>query len=148
MIVITFDDDASCVTEDDFNVRLVPDDGVPPTIGDVVVEGNTATLVLDSRIPPGHWTCFEYLRSQSPWELCLGRLPADVSGDLTSAPADILWLIDCLNGVRSCEYWQCDVDCSELCEPPDILRVIDLLNAAGCYDPWLNFSLPPCPSGP
>jgi len=143
-----FDDDAFCLTEDDFAVRLVPDDGVPPRITDVLWRGSMATLVLDSRIPPGRWTCFEYLRSQSPWELCLGRLPADVSADRTSAPADILWLIDCLNGVRSCEYWQCDVDCSELCGPPDILRVIDLLNGAGCYDPWLNRSLPPCPSGP
>ncbi len=42
--------------------------------------------------------------------VCLGYLPADVDNDRTSVSADILWLIDCLNGVQTCEMWQCDVD--------------------------------------
>ncbi|UCC31951.1 MAG: hypothetical protein JSU86_06665, partial [Phycisphaerales bacterium] len=65
--------------------------------------------------------------------------------------SDILWLIDCLNGVRSCEKkpWQCDVDWSGMCGPPDILRLIDLLNGVRAYDSWLYIRiLPECPSAP
>ena len=146
-IEMTFDGDASCVTKNNFNLRLVPA-GNPPGIGDMIVTGSTTTLVLDNPIPPGHWICLEYTHMQSPEEVCLGRLPADVNGDRTAAPSDILYLIDCLNGIRSCEMWQCDTDCSDVCAPPDILRVIDLLNGAGCYEPWLNVSTPPCPTAP
>lgn len=53
------------------------------------------------------------------------------------------YVIDCINGVRTCEIWQCDVDRSGLCGPPDILRTIDLLNGSGKYIPWLNVSLKP-----
>ena len=67
--------------------------------------------------------------------------------DDTSAPSDILYVIDCLNGVRTCDDFQCDVDRSLQCGPPDILRVIDLLNGAGQYAPWLNKNMPiSCPS--
>jgi hypothetical protein len=72
----------------------------------------------------------------------LGHLPGDVDADGVSAPPDILWLVDCLNGVLSCETWQCDVDRSGQYGPPDIARVIELLNGAGLYDPWLYRSLP------
>ena len=70
-------------------------------------------------------------------------LPADVSSDCTSAPPDINYVIDCINGVRTCELWQCDVNRVPPCRPSDILRTIDLLNGAGKYIPWLNVSLDP-----
>lgn len=70
-------------------------------------------------------------------------LPADVSSDCTSAPADINYVIDCINHVRTCEDWQCDVDRSTVCGPPDILRTIDLLNGSGKYIPWNYVSLKP-----
>ena len=127
----------------EFTVSVEPS-GTPPAITDVVVDGAMATLVLDGAIPTEAWTCFEV--TGTPMKTCFGYLPADVSADSTSAPADILYLIDCLNGVRTCEMWQCDVDRSDMCGPPDILRVIDLLNGAGVYRSWLNVSIGACPS--
>jgi hypothetical protein len=44
--------------------------------------------------------------------------------------------------------WQCDIDRSGQCAPPDILSLVDLLNGAGMYDVWLGRTLPPCPSMP
>lgn len=143
-IDLTFSD-ASClvgITPGDFSVSVHPAES-PPTITDAVVDGATVTLVFDRLISTGKWTCVAHGETTR----CLGSLPADVSADRTSAPADILYVIDCLNGVRTCEMWQCDVDRSNVCAPPDILRVIDLLNGAGVYDPWLNVSMEvTCPS--
>lgn len=144
-IEITFSAE-SCITgatSSDFNVTLTPA-GTAPTIADVVVVGNAATLVFNETIPTRAWTCIEHTGSGA--STCIGSLPGDASGDRTSAPSDILRVIDCLNGVAFCELWQCDVDRSSVCGPPDILRVIDLLNGAGVYDRWLNLDLPACPS--
>ena len=143
-IDLTFTD-ASClvgIAPGDFLVSVHPPES-PPTITDAVVDGATVRLVFDRLISTAKWTCVAHGGTTK----CLGSLPADVSGDETSAPADILYVIDCLNGVRTCEIWQCDVDRSTVCGPPDILRVIDLLNGAGEYQPWLNVSmLEGCPS--
>jgi hypothetical protein len=101
-------------------------------------------------IGPGVWTCATYRPSAHSlqYESCFAYLPGDVNGDGTSDPSDILRLIDCINGVASCQMYQGDIDRSGAIGPPDILRVIDLLNGAGVYEPWLNQSLLPCPSAP
>jgi len=92
------------------------------------------------------WTCVTCLGTGE--EFCTAHLPVDVNGDGASDPADVLRLIDCLNGFATCEIHQCDVDRSGVCGSPDILRVIDLLNGAGVYEPWLNRTLTRCPSAP
>jgi hypothetical protein len=135
--------DLSGLGAEDFVVSVEPS-GTVPTIADVVVAGDVVTMTLNGPIPAGAWTCFEF--SGSMESKCIGWLPGDVNGDNTSAPSDILRVIDCLNGVATCEMWQCDVDNSGVCSPPDILRVIDLLNGAGVYSEWLNVSIPACPS--
>ncbi len=140
-VVITFDGDTSAVTKSDFQVQTSP-----PGDFDIEPWDNNVTLQLSRRITLQDWTCITYIPSQQ--QVCLSHLPGDVTNDRTSAPSDILRVIDCLNRVSSCEQWQCDVDRSDLCGPPDILRVIDLLNGAGAYAPWLNVSMGECPSGP
>jgi hypothetical protein len=127
----------------DFEVREVPPDPDPPSVTDVTRSYDKATVRLSRSIREGKWTCISLVWG---WEeFCISHLPGDVNGDGTSAPSDILHLIDCLNNVARCEPWQCDVDRSGLCRPPDVLRVIDLLNGAGVYEPYLNRSLPPYP---
>lgn len=141
--------DTSYMTTDDFSVRTIPEEPLPLVVSSVTPNGNKITVTLSRRIALQTWTCVTYHGPDPPGdqERCFGHMPADVSNDGTSAPADILYVIDCLNGVRDCEDYQCDVDRSELCGPPDILRVIDLLNGAGEYDPWLNESMPQaCPT--
>ncbi|UCC32536.1 MAG: hypothetical protein JSU86_09680 [Phycisphaerales bacterium] len=146
-INITMTGAAGAIAADDFSLTVDPQ-GTAPDIADVSVDGNVVTLELAGFIPTGKWTQFTH--DCSGTSVCLGYLPADVSNDRTSAPNDILWVIDCINGVRTCEIWQCDADRNGVCGPPDIMRVIDLLNGAGVYDVWLNVSIPllsPCEAG-
>jgi hypothetical protein len=116
--------------------------GVAPGVADVSTAGSIVTIEFDGIIPAVAWTCVEVIGHSA----CIGSLPGDVSNDRTSAPGDILHLIDCLNGVRVCEIFQCDSDRSNVCGPPDILRTIDLLNGASTYVPFLNVSIPVCPN--
>jgi hypothetical protein len=138
--------DLSHLGPDSFSVREEPSGGAALGIAEVTHTDDSVTVALDRRIGLQRWTCIQYAPSVE--ESCIAHLPGDVNGDGRATPADILRLIDCLNGVASCEEWQCDVDRSGVCGPPDVLRVIDLLNGAGVYEPWLNRGLPPCPSAP
>jgi len=72
--------------------------------------------------------------------------PANVNGDSASAPSDIIFLIDILNGVQVPPHGllSSDIDRSGVAGPPDILRVIDLLNAAAGYPNQLNRTKPAC----
>ncbi len=129
----------------DFTVSTTP--ALPaPTIVSVSDDGlDTATLHLSGPISPGGWTCFTHTDG---CEVCLGFLPADVGGELTANAADVLELIDDLNGVRvpALESWQCDVDRSGICNSADVLGVIDLLNGIVGSVTWNNESIPPCPN--
>jgi hypothetical protein len=133
---------ASSLGADDFSITATG--GTTPAVADVIASGDTVTVVFDRTIPNSAWTCVTLGTTAQ----CLASMPGDVNGDRTSAPSDILRVVDCLNGVALCDIWQCDLDRSGLCGPPDILRVIDLLNGAGVYEPWLNRSIPACPSAP
>lgn len=138
-IEITFDGAAAGLDSSDFTVTTNPA-GTAPTITNVAINGNTATLTLSSRIALGKWTVFTHVDSGTSTRL--GYLPADVNNDKTSSPVDILKLIDHLNGVVTYEIWQTDIDRSGVTNPADILRVIDLLNGADCYDVWNGVSIP------
>jgi len=136
------------LTASDFDLTEEGDgvDGTAPSITSLEYAGwHTVNVHLSDVIEPGGWTTIKHIPTTET--VSLGYLPGDVNGDAKAAPADILWLIDCLNGVRSCEIWQCDIDRSGVCGSQDILRVIDLLNGAGVYEPWLNVSIPECPHG-
>jgi hypothetical protein len=118
---------------------------------------NSYDVVFDRPITPGAWTTLiaNVVDSVSglPIEgdpmdrVELGFLPGDVNGDGTSAPSDVLVLIDHLNGVASqaLEDWQCNIDHLGKCKPADILRLIDLLNGVNTSQRWLNATLPPRP---
>ncbi len=133
----------------DFAVRQVPSTTppVPPTITSVTWEsGNSVTLQLSEPIQPNKWTCIKH--NASGCEKCLGYLPGDVNSNGSVAPADILEIIDNLNGVRNPPLMtsQCDIDRSGLCAPADILSEIDLLNGANGFPVQNGRALEPCPS--
>ena len=136
----------SGVTPGDFTVSCNPAGQPCPTITGVTPVGQTVTVQLSGVIPAGKWTCITHTASGE--RVCIGSLPADVNSDRTAAPVDILDLIDCLNGVRTCQMWQCDIDRSNLCAPADILSEIDLLNCASGFLCWNGRNLPVCPSAP
>ncbi len=141
-IDITFDGAASGVGVSDFWVNLDPP-GVPPTILALThPSGDIVTVQLDGAIPTGHWTIFTHIASDTSTRI--GYLPADVNGDGTSGPVDVLDMIDSLNEVPGVEFpeWSTDCDRSGATNPADILTVIDLLNGAGCFAPWNGETLP------
>ncbi len=143
---ITFDCDPSWLGASDFVISQTNPAPAPPDIASAnAIGGNTLALQLDGPMNPGNWTCFA-LTAHPDDKRCLGYLPADANGDRTSAPADVLTVIDGLNGVIELEDWQSDMDRDGTPAPADILRVIDLLNGAGTFDPWINVQLPPCPA--
>ncbi len=139
-VTLTFDNDVSTLAPSDFS--LIDSDGTPgPTVLSVVAETqSTATLMLDGPIAVGKWTTVRHTITDT--SIRLGYLPGDVNADGVSAPADILAVIDGLNGITTLELWQADANRSGVAGPEDILRVIDLLNGAAAFDPYLDASLP------
>jgi hypothetical protein len=125
------------------------------TVGDPLLGSNSIAnvtylgdgmyeIVLDHAIPAGAVTTIEYDGDGSHVEYT--SHPANVNADSQAAPADIYSLIEYINGVAASPspwgIYSEDVDHSGLLGPPDVLRVIDLLNGAGVYDTWLNTPLP------
>ena len=93
-IDIIYDGDTAGVEASDFIVTVDPADVSPPVIDTVASNGDTATLVFLAPIPLSHWTIITH--DASGFAVRIGFLPADVSGDGTSGPVDILDLIDFL----------------------------------------------------
>jgi hypothetical protein len=119
----------------------------------VNIAGNNVTLNFRNAantqnfpIQSNRWTCVRH--NASGIEKCLGALPADASGNGTAAAADILQLVDGLNGilVPPLAIYQCDIDRSGVCAAPDIITEIDLLNGVTGYPSQLNRSLDACPA--
>jgi subtilisin family serine protease len=140
VVELTFDGDVSGLTADDFSV-VTEGGAYTPQISDVKLTGyDTVAVFLDSFIPTVAWTTIRHDFSGTGARL--GYLPGDANGDRTSAPADILAVVDALNGVADLEIWQTDVDRDGDTTEQDILRVIDLLNGMGGYDDYLDAMLP------
>ncbi|MFQ5461306.1 MAG: hypothetical protein ACE5E5_01630, partial [Phycisphaerae bacterium] len=144
IVMMSFACSTTEMTVDDFSVSV--ESGVPPLLLFVQPNGNDVTLELIQPIPVGQWTCFTHNPTQAT--MCLARLPGDVDADGTSTPADILALIDALNGIHPRPIHSTDADRSGVAGPEDILRVIDLLNGAAAFDPWLDVAINPCPTAP
>lgn len=140
-VKIGFNADISELNASDFEVLQVGATTPKPNImGFFPLAQNEVTIFLDRIIAPGAWTSIRHVCSGST--IRLGFLPGDANGDGTSAPVDILALINSLNGVIPLPIWSTDINRSDLAEPSDILRLIDLLNGAGEYDPYFGKTLP------
>ncbi len=145
-VELTFHPCFSVRSPGDFTVTEVGGDGEPPDITVVTpLDDWNVRLSLSEQIKPGAWTRITYVPAALSVEI--GSLPGDVNGDGVSLPADILGLIDDLDGQAEepMEAWQCDVDRSGRCTAQDILRVIDVLNGAEAYEVWNGRSLPDRP---
>jgi len=68
----------------------------------------------------------------------------DLKPENFNSTADILRLIDNLNGIRvpPLTIWQCDIDRSGVCLPADIITEIDLLNGTNSFIVWNGTSRP------
>lgn len=128
----------------DFGVLMDPF-SVAPFISSVVTDGvnQTVTITLDRSIEPGYWTCITHPDSGNRW--CMGYLPGDVDQSRKSTSADIVALINSLNGGGASPDYAVDVNRSGAVNAQDLLRVIDLLNGSNAFTAWLNAELPECP---
>lgn len=140
-IELVFDEPPGEMNAEEFAVTISPP-GDAPTVTDVTVDGNTATVQLSDFIPTEAWTTITHWPTGAVTRI--GYLPADVNNDKRSYSSDILFMIDVLNGIVDPPppLYQTDIDRSGQANPADILRVIDLLNGAGVYEAWNYRSLP------
>ncbi|MCH8251349.1 MAG: hypothetical protein IID36_02735 [Planctomycetes bacterium] len=140
-IALTFDEPPGEMNAEDFAVVVSPP-GDAPTVTDVTVDGNTATVHFDDFIPTEAWTTITHWPTGAVTRI--GYLPADVNNDKLSNANDVLFLIDVLNGVveTAPPAYQTDADRSGATNANDVLRVIDLLNGAATYDEYLGAELP------
>jgi outer membrane protein assembly factor BamB len=139
-LIVTFAEFPTAVI-DDFTISVVGSEDAPPELIEAVyLEGTTMRLQLDRPLIPGTWTTIELGCNEE--SVRLGHLPADVDGDGTAGPLDILALVDHLNSVVEWPSYSTDMNRSGVSEPQDILRVIDLLNGAGEFEVWNGRSLP------
>lgn len=145
-IALTLASGCTAAAPSDYTVTCNPAGAPCPTISTVNTVGQNSTVTFNSVIPAGKWTCVKHNASND--QVCIGSLPGDTSGNRTTAPADILDLIDHLNGVRVPPLTadHCDMDRSNVCAPADIISLIDMLNGTNGYIVWNAKSLAVCPS--
>jgi len=139
-------DDANCWT-------LCDTLGNPLDNEVLLVEDNgdgTQTIHLEQPITPGAATIVSYANN-SGCALTAGRfefLPGDVNANgLVLVSEDVghfaTW---CLSGQPGVLMERCDIDRSGVISTDDLIRLIDLMNGAGPFDPWLGrtVSTAPC----
>ncbi len=150
-VQVTFDSEVGgFLTANDILESTVGGGGFAQSRVDVVTNLGGGTIQIDftRSVLAQRWFCLAFCGDNTN-KVCWGRLPADVNGDGTASPADILEIIDGLNGLVQQGIWQCDVDLSGQCGAPDILGVIDLLNGAGFDKSWNGETLSVgCPTAP
>lgn len=132
----------------DFALEVTPGPIGALAINAVQAQGNDVVVGFNQVLSPGHWACVTFVPSGQ--KTCVGYLPGDVNASRASTAADITALINSLNNVPGFvrPLFATDANRSGGANASDILRVIDLLNGAGAYNPWLNASLPACPTAP
>jgi hypothetical protein len=117
--------------------------GSPNAVQSVVDEGRGQfTITLVRPITAGAVTTLTHTGSGAMGSFI--SHPSNVDSNSAATPADILELIDHLNGVRvpPLNLWQCDIDRSNVCAPADILSEIDLLNGTNGFRVWNGTSKP------
>ena len=134
--------DASGLTPTDFEVTIFPGSAIVPIVTEVASSGDQLAVTLDPPAPPQQWTCVNVMGM--PERACVGFLPGDANSNRITEVSDVIAVIDCLTHVfpdEPCHIVTCDIDRSSLCHAGDILRLVDLLNAADSYEDWTGRTL-------
>ncbi len=135
------------LTPTDFAMKTTG--GVSTKINDVSVATGDSTLgvILTTQygvpIPEGERTVIRHEASGT--EICLGYLPGDVDGSAKVDGADLLALIDAINGVKTLPDYSTDLNRDGVTNNEDQLTWIDLTNGADAYSAWFGETLPKCP---
>ena len=123
---LAFNSDCGQLTPDDFTV----DDGAPnpPRIQRVSARGATLAVTLDRPIRLGAWTTITHKNSGTFTRL--GCFPGDVNHDGKADAADLIILLDALNGGRKLADYQADIDGNGKLGPGDVLQLLDVISEA------------------
>lgn len=138
-VQMSFTNYALNLTPADFTIETTGGASSPSLMALLPIDENVVNAVLIPNLVPGNRTTIRHAASNT--SITLSYLPGDVNGDGTSSPADILSLIDSLNGVVTRSNFSTDIDRSGVMNPADILREIDLLNGAGEFPPYNGMTL-------
>lgn len=130
--------------QSNMNFSLHPDyccDRENNRIDDVLIDNNTTTIILVRKLTPGEITSFTY--NDDKGGTTTGEfiaLPGDVNGDRMVCVNDVHELLEIVKGLKQSVWgnFSADIDHSGSIHPADILQLIDLMNGAGAYAPWLN----------
>lgn len=143
---IAFNNFMASLTIADFMVTQVGGDATPPAlVGALPLTVDSVRLTLATPIDPQAWTVFEHLGSSA--RTCVGFLPGDVDANQISDTQDAGALVQSLNGLTARAIYSTDMDRSGVLTAEDLVQLLNVLNGAGAFDPWLGVALPasPCP---
>lgn len=128
-----------------FDLSLIPTAVMLPRLIHLSGTRQTPTLTLDRPIPIQHWLCFARSDESST---CIGILPGDVDGNGVANVEDVEFSIATLDASSAHSLYSVDTDRSGTHTAEDALRLMDLLNGAGAFTPWLNAQIPDLPTNP
>lgn len=139
---LVFDGAFSCPNISDFVVsQLGGMLGAPGIASLEILDVDRIKLRFDRIIEVGSWLVVTHEATGS--QIQIGYLPGDVDANQQSNAQDVESLMDVLSiDPQSRPLWSMDVDRSGMVGAGDLLRLIDLLNGAGVYDPFVDATLP------
>lgn len=114
----------------------------PLTLTGVISNGGPQfTLSLSDFIAPQSWATITHTASGT--NTCLGVLPGDVDGDGLNAGADALALVYALDSIAGYDLadYSKDIDRSGIADAEDVVRLMDLFNGAGAFEPWAGAAI-------
>lgn len=114
----------------------------PNGIESVVGADDVYSITFARPITPNAVTSLWYLGDETGERVSLTSHPANVNTDGVASVADVLALIDALNGQIDLPETSTDIDRSGASTGADVLREIDLLNGVGPWDQQLLTELP------
>ncbi len=138
-VTLLFSRDGSGLPPADFAIEQSAP-GRVPQVERVIVNGSRVILELDAVVTVGSWTRITHIASGTG--VRLGHLPGDVNGSRRVTAADILALLDDLDGAIDRPTHQTDMDRNGRVDSDDVMRLLDLINGWGGYSVFLDRSLP------
>ena len=136
----------AALTSDDFTLEKQGGALPPPVLIDVSpLAADTVQLTWSDPLESASWLKITHNDSQS--SVCFGALPGDVNSDDLTATGDVSVLRAVLTALpgNAALPLHTDIDHSGTTNASDLTRLLDVLNGAGAFDPWLDQSSPPMP---
>ncbi|MGD2110002.1 MAG: dockerin type I domain-containing protein [Phycisphaerae bacterium] len=138
-VTVAIDKSAGRVTPGAFAVEV--SEGAVPTIVNVTARDGDVTLLFDRPIPAGASTTVTHCATGT--SVRLGFLPGDVDGNGRTGAADLLRLVDAINGTgEPLPMWSADVDRSGVIDRADVDTLVTMLSGRGAFDGWIERRLP------